>query len=515
MPAMPVTTAPVPGGASVTVPAFTVQAIAPGNYGALNVTGTLQLNAGTYSFTSVNLATFAHFAVQTGPVTVNVSGTFTAGQGVTILPPLTQPASQLTINVAGGDTSPAAPAVLIGSSSTIIALLAAPNGTVSLGAGVGASGAFAGYDVTLGNGVTLTYQNGLVATGPTQQGSQTLSGYFTPEIASAPVVGPVPPSTVMNMSLGLPSQNAADLQNTAAAVSDPTNPSFRQFVPPGSFAARFGAAGNNYPLLQTWATSNGLTVTKTYSNTLLFDVSGPASAFARALFVNLEYRLRADGTQFYAPDRDPSVATTIPVLAVDGLSNFAPAQVFFGSGPSASFEGIDFRQLYVSNCQNLTGAGQAVGLVAEGPVDPNDIAAYETMAGLSAIQSQPVPIHLVSLNGLPTTGAPDSEATLDVELAISMAPGLSDVLVFEGSTLTSILGAMATKCKVSPSICRRAISADSPTGTCCPMRTESPSWAAPCSTSPARWKAPGRAAVGVPRARGSSCPSTKTTSTCR
>lgn len=446
MPSMPVTTASVPGGANVTVPAFTIQAIAPGNYGALNVTGTLQLTAGTYSFTSVNLATFAHFAVQSGPVTVNVSGTFTAGQGVTILPPLSQPSSQLTINVAGADISPTTPAVSIGLNSTIIALLAAPHGTLSIGNGVLASGAFSGFDVKLGNNVTATYQNGLPATGPTQQGTQQLSGYFTSAIASAPLVGPVPPATTLSMAVALTSPNAADLANKVNQVSDPQSPLYRQYLTPDQFAATYGLVASDYQAVQTWAQSYGLTVSQTYTNRLFVDVTGTSAQFEHALFVNMQNRLRPDGTQFYTLDRDPSVTLTQSVLAVDGTNNLVTLQPrLFGSGPGGVFWGPDFRNAYVSDCQNLDGAGQALGIAAGDGVNLQDIANYQSMSGLGALQKQPVPVHQIVLDDLAvgTTSKLSSEATMDAEVAIAMAPGLAELDLHTGVLVGSMLSSMA------------------------------------------------------------------------
>jgi hypothetical protein len=68
---------------------------------------------------------------------------------------------------------------------------------------------------------------------------------------------------------------------------------------------------------------------------------------------------------------------------------------------------------------------------------------YEWLGGLPN-----VPITLVGVDGFDTNRAPgrdDSEASLDLEMAISMAPGISNVIVYEvsGSNVNSALGQMA------------------------------------------------------------------------
>ena len=69
-----------------------------------------------------------------------------------------------------------------------------------------------------------------------------------------------------------------------------------------------------------------------------------------------------------------------------------------------------------------------------------DIAAYEAQAGLPS-----VPLKTVLLDGF--NGTPDGgnvEVALDIEMAISMAPGLSSVIVYEGFIPDSVLNRMAT-----------------------------------------------------------------------
>ena len=72
-----------------------------------------------------------------------------------------------------------------------------------------------------------------------------------------------------------------------------------------------------------------------------------------------------------------------------------------------------------------------VGLLEFEGFYAGDITAYETMAGLPNVPIQEV--LLDGFNGIPVTTDPlgTVEASVDIEMAICMAPGLSNVVVFD------------------------------------------------------------------------------------
>jgi Pro-kumamolisin, activation domain/Galactose oxidase, central domain/Kelch motif len=420
MPAPPIAPPPGTGGSNVTVPASTTTTLNPGNYGALNVTGTAYLNAGAYTFSSVTLANQAHLAGVSGTATVAVTGTFQAGNSVSISSPGFAPAGQLIIAVAGYDSG-STPALSIGTGALMSALLSAPHGTLSIGASSTASGAFAGFDVKLGNNVTITYQSGFAAVAA--HGKQQLSGYVTPAMAAAPLVGPVPPSTPIHLAIGLPMQQpATPLSTFIKQVSDPTSSSYRQYMTPTTFNSTYGAVQADYDKVVAFGNSNGLTVTQQYANHLLVDVSGPASAVEQAFYLNLNYYLRPDGTQFFGPDRNPSLDLATTVLRVSGTNNaFVPVGFLSGSGNSGNFSATDLRNAYVPCATNLTGSGQIVGLFSWGGFNPPDIATYQSTNGIA---SNPPSISFINLSGpnSASSTATPAETTLDIEMVNALAP---------------------------------------------------------------------------------------------
>ncbi len=258
----------------------------------------------------------------------------------------------------------------------------------------------------------------------------------------------LPSDNHLRLAIGLPLHNKEALTNLLQQIYDPASPNFRHYLTPEQFTEQFGPTKDDYEAVLAFARSNGLAVTGTHPNRMLVDVTGAVADVERAFHVTLNvYRHPKESRTFYAPNVEPSVDSNVPVLDINGLNNFilprpkyhrqkpAPGGAAkVGSGPAGGgYMGKDFRTAYVPGVTN-TGAGQAVALVEFDAYFKNDITRYETYAHLST--SIPlVNVLLDGFNGVANTG-PDSgnaEVALDIEMAISMAPGLDAVYVYEES----------------------------------------------------------------------------------
>ena len=106
--------------------------------------------------------------------------------------------------------------------------------------------------------------------------------------------------------------------------------------------------------------------------------------------------------------------------------------------------GNDFRAAYAPDT-SLDGAGQTVGLLQFDGYTASDITYYENQAGLPNVTLSNVLIDGAS--GGPSGSGGEVEVSLDIEMAISMAPGLSEVMVYmepnNGSPWEDILNRMA------------------------------------------------------------------------
>jgi subtilase family serine protease len=274
---------------------------------------------------------------------------------------------------------------------------------------------------------------------------RTLPG-SVPEAAALRPLGRLPAATPMRLAVGLPLRHRPALTNFLQRLYDPASPDYHQYLTPEQFTESFGPSEQDYRALIQFAMDSGLDVAATHDSRLLLDLRGTASDVEKAFHVTLRnYQHPAEARQFYAPDVAPSVDASLPVVEIAGLSDYAllrPAlhgKPFRADGVPASgsqsngyYMGGDFRRAYAPGVP-LNGAGQMIGLFEADGYHASDIAAYETLAGLPN-----VPLHNVLMDGFNgAPGANNSEVALDIEMAVSMAPGLDAVVVFEGPNTVS------------------------------------------------------------------------------
>jgi uncharacterized repeat protein (TIGR03803 family) len=287
---------------------------------------------------------------------------------------------------------------------------------------------------------------------------QALTGHVSEAVQRLQPAGRLPGSNRLNLAIGLPLRNQQALTTLLEQLYDPASPQYRDYLTPEQFTKRFGPRKEDYWTLIDFAKSKGLTVTATHPNRTLLDVSGSVEDIEVAFHVRMQlYQHPSEARTFHAPDVEPSIDLAVPVLHISGLNNFhllrpmvhrvpldanRKRKSLVGSAPGGSFMGNDFRAAYVPGVA-LTGAGQSVALFEGGGYYPSDITDYESLAGLPN-----VPLQNVWMNGF--DGTPDSysdfEVSLDIEMAISMAPGLSRVIVYGGpnSYYDDILNRIAT-----------------------------------------------------------------------
>lgn len=288
-------------------------------------------------------------------------------------------------------------------------------------------------------------------------GTQVLHGNVPATVARLQPVEQLSASKLLDLVIALPLRNRETLTNLLRQIYDPVSPHYHHYLTPEQFAERFGPTEKDYQAVTAFAMSNGLTVTGTHPNRTLLDVSGSVADIERVLHVNMRvYHHPTEARMFYGPDAEPSLDLSVPILAISGLDNFVlprPMGIitnFFnqpsnampyatGSGPRGNFIGKDFRAAYAPGV-SLDGSGQSVGLFELDSYYPSDIADYESLAGLPN-----VPVTNVLINGFDQNpGGNNVEVALDIDMAISMAPGLSKVIVYEGYTPNDVLNRMAT-----------------------------------------------------------------------
>ncbi len=290
-------------------------------------------------------------------------------------------------------------------------------------------------------------------------GFKSLPALRPPAMFARAPVGDLPATNHLTLALGLPLHHRDQLNTLIAQLYNPHSTNYHRFLTPAEFGGRFGPTPAEYQSVVQFAISHGLAVIHRHPNRLLLDVGGAASDVGRAFQVHFHtYRHPTEARTFFAPDGDPLVPANLPIADVCGLTDYSRPKPLVtpgatgvnspipadGSGPNARYQGNDFRNAYAPGTP-LNGAGQTVALVEFDGYYPADIASYESQCGYGAVPLQN--IYLGSANSTPDYDQiPDGvlEVSLDIEMTISMAPGLSRVLVYEGDSTYDVYNAIAT-----------------------------------------------------------------------
>ena len=288
---------------------------------------------------------------------------------------------------------------------------------------------------------------------------KTLPGHVPSVVPHLEPAGDLPGTNLLRLAIGLPMRDRAGLDKFVAQVSDPASPLYRHFLTREELTARFGPTEADYQSVIQFARTNGFTITARHGTRLLLDVTAPTASVEQAFHIKLRrYHHPSEARDFFAPDTEPSVDSSLPVVDIEGLSDYSrphpmlmPRDVTLpgprpGSAPDGSggYFGNDFINAYAPGT-TLTGAGQSVGLLEFDGFYASDIASYASEAGNGRTNITIEPVLVEGASGSPgysgISGAVD-EVSLDIEMAISIAPGLSKVVVYEGVTQNGVLTRM-------------------------------------------------------------------------
>ena len=282
-------------------------------------------------------------------------------------------------------------------------------------------------------------------------GWKVLNGHVPAVVRKLSPVGRLPDSQELHLAIGLPLRDPAGLDELLRQLYDPASTNFHKFFQPAELAAKFGPTESDYQAVRQFAESNGLVVVATYSNRMVLNVKGSAADIERAFQIRLNrYRHPVEAREFYAPDSEPSVPADLKIISVEGLNDFSrprPAGLklkaptarplsFSGTGPGHEYAGNDFRNAYVPGTA-LTGAGQTVAVLEYSDYYKVDITNYENIVGALNNATNYVPLTNVVVGGVVPGIGNNDEVSLDIEMAIAIAPGLSRVMVYEENSADS------------------------------------------------------------------------------
>jgi subtilase family serine protease len=287
----------------------------------------------------------------------------------------------------------------------------------------------------------------------------------------AKFVSRLPETQSMRIDIVLPLRDQAGLDSFLQELYDPSSPSYRRFLTVQEFTAKFGPTQQDYDAVVGYAKAHGLAVVGGSRDGMDVQAEGSVGNIERAFHVSMGvYQHPTESRTYFAPDREPMVDLPFQLWHISGLDNFSIPRPLYvkksdyaaahglnanalvshattGSGPSASFLGSDMRAAYYGGA-TLTGAGQNLGLFEFLGTDLADLTTYFKNVG----QTNNVPVTVLSTDGTSAScvdtraggDCDDTEQTLDMTQAIGMAPGLSSLVMYVGSTDTAIISAMTT-----------------------------------------------------------------------
>jgi subtilase family serine protease len=300
-------------------------------------------------------------------------------------------------------------------------------------------------------------------------GSNHVAGTHVPKavmMAQAPFAAKLETGRTLQLGVHLPVRNQPELDGMLQDIYNPQSPNFHHYLSVEEYTNRFGPTQQDYDAVVQWARDNGFKIVETPSNRRMVSIKGSVGTINRAMHVSMStFAHPTEDRTFFAPDREPTVDLSVPLLQITGLDNYTPPTSHLhrrfgpmlgggvahatGSGPSGEYLPSDMRAAYYGS-GSLTGAGQSIGIFSYDGYKTADVTLFYSSTGMSSS----VPIHNVLVGGYSgvcdagdgtgTSTCDDGEQILDIVNAIGMAPGISQVQFYEGTSATAILNKMAT-----------------------------------------------------------------------
>lgn len=275
-----------------------------------------------------------------------------------------------------------------------------------------------------------------------------LPGRFSPLAAVSTPLGKISSSLPVSLAISLPLRNQPEMRQLLQDLYDPASEHHGEFLSSSQFAERFGPTLGDYKAVIAFAQAHGLTVTRTYPERTLLDVSGSAAAVQNAFQVSLRQYQSPNGVVFHAPDTAPSIpaALTGKISAISGLDNgivrypqiqrkgsteiLEAAPQAPGTGPGGALIPTDIRTAYNLTATGLTGAGQTLAVFELDTYTSKDVLRYERNFGLPTVPLENVLVDKTDPNFPLYPGGGTAEVILDIDLQIALAPKAAKVLVY-------------------------------------------------------------------------------------
>jgi Pro-kumamolisin, activation domain/Bacterial Ig-like domain (group 3) len=260
----------------------------------------------------------------------------------------------------------------------------------------------------------------------------------------------------LTLVLARPAAQEAAFQQFLADQQNPASANYHHWLTAAEIGERFGPSDADVAAIKGWLQSEGLQVSWVAPSKMFIGFGGTAAGIAGAFKTEL-HNYRVNGRNLISVSSDPMVPQAVvpTIKAIRGLYTIdegpqSRARVTQMDSPSINLSGTehvmgsgDFDTIYdVPNF--YTGTGEKIGIVARSRTDAADFTNFQTLMGTTF--SNPTEVVPTAFGGVdpgpaytspPASGVSigdQSEATLDVERAGSVAPGAQLLLVVTTQT---------------------------------------------------------------------------------
>jgi subtilase family serine protease len=164
----------------------------------------------------------------------------------------------------------------------------------------------------------------LVSSAAAATPSTTLSNTAATTAAAAPTAGAVPGGSKVSFQLNLALTDPAGAAALAKAVSDPSSASYRQYLTPAEWEARFSPSAASVSLVERYLRSEGFHVDGVSADRMTVNASGSASGVAAAFSTTLTYH-RLQGKKLIVNNTALTVPTSVAnvITGISGLPQTA------------------------------------------------------------------------------------------------------------------------------------------------------------------------------------------------
>lgn len=273
-----------------------------------------------------------------------------------------------------------------------------------------------------------------------------LANTVVPNLARAALVGAVPSTQHIQVTVGLAHPNAAGEAALEKALYDKSSPAYHRFLTPAQYASRFGVSDATYNRVTGWLTRDGLTVGYANPSHTQVLVEGTVAQAEKTFDVTLNnYTL--SGHSFRAnPAAALAPSGVNAILGLQTVTNYvlpqhnAPANDICIEECIGSFTPEDLWKAYHLPASDK-GMGIRAAVIGEGETANVITALRDFESHHSGFRTVPVRSVFVSDDKSDSSG--DGEWQLDTQAITGMAPDLDRIDLYMSQDLSTVSNAIS------------------------------------------------------------------------